>query len=316
MRLGLCCTFHHEAIGFRTTTARALSRLAVPERAVKLRAIAAHNAAALRAAMAYCARHDIGCFRVTSRILPLRTHPRLGYGAELLGPKIVGALRACGRLARQTGTRITFHPDQFVVLSSPDEAVVLGSLAEIEQQAEIAEWIGADVINIHGGGGYGDKPAALQRLAANIRRLSARARSRLTIENDDRTFTPHDLLGVCASLGLPLIYDVHHHRCHPDGLGIEEAVRLAASTWRRRPVFHVSSPRGGWSSAERRRHADFIRLSDFPRLWEDMDCTVEVEAKAKELAVRKLQTALRRRARRRAEKDPADSREGAAYGLF
>ena len=80
---------------------------------------------------------------------------------------------------------------------------------------------------------------------------------------------------------------------------MEAATKLAAGTWRREPVFHVASPRNGWRGEHPGPHADFIRSSDFPRCWEGRDCTVEVEAKAKESAVLELTRALRRRARRR-----------------
>jgi UV DNA damage endonuclease len=300
MRLGLCCLFVAEDIRFRTTTATALGKLGRKERADRLRDLAAHNADALYAAIDYCANHGIGCFRVNSQILPLKTHPKLGYKADLLGAEIIDAYRRCGELARNTDTRISFHPDQFVVLSSPERRVVKSSLAELEYQTEVAEWIGADVINVHGGGGYGDKPGALSRLATAVGDLSDQARSRLTLENDDRTYRPSDLLSVCHDLGLPLVYDVHHHRCHGDELDEETATKRAIETWNREPLFHVSSPRDSWRSNNPRSHSDYIELRDFPTFWDGLDITVEVEAKAKELAVRKLQAALKRRAKRKA----------------
>lgn len=304
MRLGLCCTFAEQPIKFRTTTAAALKRLRPAERREKLGGLCRANAEALRWALEYCAAHGIGCFRVNSQILPVRTHPEVGYALDDLpdGAAIIAAFRACGEYAVAQNLRTSFHPDQFVVLSSPREAVVMSSLAEIEYQAEVAEWIGADVINVHGGGGYGDKPAALARLRRNLDRLSDRARSRLTLENDDIVYTPSDLLPVCREARLPLVYDVHHHRCLPDTLGETQAAQAAAETWNREPLFHVSSPLEGWRGPNPRRHRDFIDLRDFPADWQRMDLTVEVEAKAKERAVAKLKQALARRERRNAFK--------------
>ena len=147
-------------------------------------------------------------------------------------------------LAQQLDVRLSFHPDQFVVLNSEREAVVESSLREVEFQAELADLIGADVIVLHGGGAAGGKVAALARLARAVERLSGRARGRLALENDDRIYTPADLLPVCERLGLPLVYDVHHHRCNGDGLSEREVTTRAAATWAAgRPT--STSPRRG-----------------------------------------------------------------------
>jgi UV DNA damage endonuclease len=148
------------------------------------------------------------------------------------------------------------------------------------------------VVNIHGGGAYGDKPRALSIFVKNLGLLSERARRLLTVENDDKTYTPADLLPLCRAEGIPLVYDVHHHRCHPDGLSVEEATEAAVATWNREPLFHISSPIQGWAGPTPERHHDFIDPADFPDCWRGRPITVEVEAKAKELAVLKLMSEL------------------------
>ena len=294
IRLGLCCKFAAADIKFPATTALAAGRLEPGARREKLGALCLANAAALRRALEFCAASGIGSFRVNSQILPLKTHPELGYELADLpgGPGAVKAFRDCGALAGRLGLRLTFHPDQFILLSSPNPAVTASSVKELAYQAEVAGWIGADVINIHGGGAYGDKKAALARAAAVLKRLPAAVRSRLAFENDDRVYTPADLLPFCRANGVPFVYDVHHHRCLPDGLTVERATRLALATWDREPLFHLSSPRGGWKAADPRLHADYIDMKDFPACWRGLDVTVEVEAKAKELAVARLMRRL------------------------
>lgn len=290
IRLGLCCTFRDEPIKFRTTTAAALSRLSRDEGLAKLAGLAEANADALLAALRFCAAHGIGCFRVNSQVLPLKTHPAHGYAMGDLpgGAGIVARFRECGAYAAAKGLRTCFHPDQFVVLNSKRPEVVDASIAELEYQAEVAGWIGADVINIHGGGAFGDKARSLDDFARALDRLSPEARSRLTVENDDRTYTPADLLPLCRATGVPLVYDSHHHRCNPDGLSAEEATAAAVSTWAREPMFHVSSPIDGWGGPRPERHHDFVDVADFPACWRGLDATVEVEAKAKEAAVLRL----------------------------
>lgn len=296
-RLALCCLFRDEPIKFRTTTVKATGALPRPDALAKLAGLCLHNANALRAALEFCSAKGIGGFRVNSQILPLKTHETCGYDVEDLpgGSEIVAAFEDCGRFAAKEGIRLSFHPDQFVVLNSPRPEVVERSLAELEYQAQVAGWIGADAVNIHGGGGYGDKAAALERCGRALNRLSDNARRLLTIENDDTTYTPSDLLPLCQYHSVPLVYDVHHHRCNPDELTVEEATLQAAATWNREPLFHVSSPLEGWDGPYPKRHHDFIDTADFPDCWRELDLTVEVEAKAKEAAVLQLMRQLDQR---------------------
>lgn len=297
IRLGLCCTFQEEPIRFRKTTARAMARMERTAALDRLSELCLANAMALRQALEYCVAHGIGDFRVNSQILPLRTHPQAGYRVTDLphARRIAAAFRQCGRFARDYGLRLTFHPDQFVLLSSPRLEITESSIADLVYQAEVAEWLQADVINIHAGGGYGDKSAALVRLSKSLKRLPERVRRRLTLENDDRVYAPRDLLPFCRAEGVPLVYDVHHHRCLPDGYTIAQATELALATWNREPLFHVSSPRHGWRKPDCNRHHDYIHPRDFPDEWLRLDCTVEVEAKAKELAVKRLAGYLHKR---------------------
>ena len=99
---------------------------------------------------------------------------------------------------------------------------------------------------------------------------------------------------MCRDLKIPLVYDVHHHWCLPDGLTVESATEQSLKTWDREPLFHLSSPRDGWSGSDPRKHHDYIDIHDLPKDWRSMDITVEVEAKAKELAIKKLMTELKR----------------------
>jgi UV DNA damage endonuclease len=296
IRWGLCCQFLDAPIKYRTATHRYVATLAPRPRRDYLRGIAANNAAALGDSVRQCRALGIGAFRINSQVLPLGTHPVSGYSLDRLDRD--GAIRRAfleaGRLARELDVRLSFHPDQFVVLNSEREAVVESSIGELEFQAEIAELVGADVIVLHGGGAAGGVPAALARLGRAVDRLSIRARSRLALENDDRLFAPADLLPFCDRFALPMVYDVHHHRCRRDELTVDEAAWRAAATWgRREPYFHISSPREGWGGGDPRPHADYIDPADVPEAWTALDLTVDVEAKAIERAVLAIAGALR-----------------------
>jgi len=293
MRFGLCCLFHSEPVTFRTTTAKALSALGRADQLRKLSGICLHNARNLLLALEAVQRLGIGAFRIMSPLFPRMTHPDVGYGlGDLPDADAIGLLLGTIRIyARQHDIRLSFHPDQFVVLSSPHAEVVANSMRELEYQAGLAQILGADVINIHAGGVYGDKPAALQRFCKVFPGLPEIVRARLTLENDDVSYTIRDLLPVCQQLAIPLVYDAHHHRCNPDGMSVEEATQLAGETWQRvgrEQYCHLSSPRAGWGSGSPRPHADYIDPADLPDCWRGREMTVDVEAKAKELAVVRL----------------------------
>lgn len=298
LRFGLCCLFKDEAVSFRTTTVKALSPLPRDLQLNKLSDICMHNARNLKLALETVSRLGIGAFRIMSPLFPRMTHPEAGYLLKDLpeGETISFILESCRVFAIAQNIRLSFHPDQFVVLSSPHPAVVANSVLELDYHGMLAEAVGADVINIHAGGVYGDKSAALKRFGEVFETLPEFVQSRLTLENDDVSYTPEDLLPLCQKHQIPLVYDVHHHRCNPDKLTVEKVTELAGETWHvvgREQQCHLSSPKTGWGDSKPKPHADYIDLVDLPECWLERDMTVDVEAKAKELAVVRLMRELR-----------------------
>lgn len=298
LRFGLCCIFKKEPIKFRRTTASYLQTMNRTEQLRYLAEICEHNAKSLLNALKFCHTHSIGCFRVNSQILPLKTHPDIGYDIQQLPnyKSIVDLFTQAGKFCRTYDIRTTFHPDQFILLTSPKNSVVQNAINDLMYHAQVAEWIGADVINIHGGGGYKDKVGTLKRLIEIVDHLPDPVRSRLTLENDDRVFTPKDLFPICKHIGIPMVYDIHHHRFLSDGLSIEQATDMSIQTWNREPLFHISSPINGWNRPNSNHHHEFIDPKDFPSYWLSIqsNVTIEIEAKAKEIAVLKLMKDLNR----------------------
>jgi len=298
LRFGLCCIFRNEPIRFRQTTAKALFSLSEKERFVKLSAICLENTRSLINALETIHRFGIRAFRVSSQFFPRYTHPEVGYTLDVL-PDFEGIssnLERVKQLHDKLNIRLSFHPDQFVLLSSPSSEVTRKSIVELDYQATLAEMIGADVINIHGGGVYGDKQSAFKRLCENFQQLPERVKSRLTLENDDSSYTVEDLLPICSDLKIPMVFDAHHHRCNPDRLSIAEATYACIESWRvtkrGEPYFHISSPKNGWDSLNWKPHADQIDVDDFPDIWLGLDATVDVEAKDKEKAIIQLMKQL------------------------
>ena len=142
-------------------------------------------------------------------------------------------------------------------------------------------------INIHLGGAYGDKQKAAQTFCQNFTRLSDAVKSRLTVENDDRTnlFSTQELYDhVYTNTGIPIVFDFHHHAIHPDGLSEQAGLALAFKTWRVRPCTHYSESRQIERGPEAllRAHSTLV-YSEIQDHGMDFDCVVE--AKGKELAI-------------------------------
>ncbi len=75
----------------------------------------------------------------------------------------------------------------------------------------------------------------------------------------------------------------------------QEATEKCVNLWQkfgREPYLHISSPRNGWQQGNPRPHADYIDPQDFPPFWHHLHATIDIEAKAKELAVIRLREDL------------------------
>jgi len=144
-------------------------------------------------------------------------------------------------------------------------------------------------INIHIGGVYGDKISAMERFCKNFSRLPESVRSRLTVENDDKAsmYSVKDLYdGVYKIIGIPIVFDYHHHRFNTGDLSEREALEMACSTWKDiKPVVHYSESRSlekKDNTIREQAHSDYIY--DYIDTY-DCDVDIMVEAKMKELAV-------------------------------
>jgi UV DNA damage endonuclease len=204
------------------------------------------------------------------------------------------ALVRCGKKASDNGMRLSYHPGPFNVLASNNPQVVLRTIKELRQHAEIMDMMYLPAtpfskINIHVGGAY-DKITALKRFAENYMRLPANTVKRLTIENDDKTnmFSVKDLLWLNEQINIPVVFDYFHHTFCTGGLSEKEALLAAINTWPAGviPVVHFSSSRKKYEDplTTPTAHADYVyeKVNAYKR-----NVDIMFEAKAKELAVMK-----------------------------
>lgn len=204
-------------------------------------------------------------------------------------------LARCGKKAVESGMRLSYHPGPFNVLASSNPQVILKTIKELRQHAEIMDMMQLPAtpfskINIHVGGAYGDKMTALKRFAENYVRLPANTMKRLTIENDDKVnmFSVKDLLRLNEQVNIPVAFDYFHHTFCTGGLSEKEGLLAAINTWPADiiPVVHYSSSRKKYEDTltTPTAHADYVyeKVNTYKKRVDIM-----FEAKAKELAVMK-----------------------------
>lgn len=175
----------------------------------------------------------INFFRISSKIIPFASHPvcKLNWQAEFKSQ-----LTNIGKMIKKYKVRISMHPDQFIVLNSPEPTVVDRSIAELVYHAEFLDLLGLNQqakIQIHLGGVYNDKNSSIERFCKNFQQLPAMVKERLVIENDDRLYSVQDCYRVYELIKIPVLFDNLHHHCLNNGESIRQALTLCISTWKK-----------------------------------------------------------------------------------
>jgi UV DNA damage endonuclease len=279
MRIGYPCL--NRSIGCTSSRTFRLASYS-PER---LAGAVAANLECLQRILEFNRANGLLFFRVTSDLVPFASHPvcRVPWQEEF-APRFA----ALGRFIRRQRMRVSMHPDQFTLINSPDEGIFRRSAAELEYHAAVLDLLGLDNtarIQIHAGGAYGDKPAAIGRFCRRFELLAEAVRRRLAVENDDRLFTVADCLEISRRTGVPVLFDSFHHRLNNRGEKEAEALARAAATWQRRHgplMVDYSSQKKG---ARPGSHAESIDLRHFARFVASaagIDCDVMLEIKDKE----------------------------------
>ncbi len=234
-------------------------------------------------------KNDFKLFRMTSDLIPWASEFSLSSMPDYR--KISILLNGAGHLAAKYGQRITSHPGPFNVLVSPNERVVNNTIRDLSIHGEIFDLMGLsrtpyNKINIHCNGVYGDKQSAMDRFCKNFERLPESVQTRLTVENDDKAsmYSVKDLMYIHERIGIPIVFDYHHHKFCTGDMTEQEALELAMSTWGDiKPVVHYSESRTlEDETAKPQAHSDYI-YSKINTYGHDLD--IVVEAKAKELTV-------------------------------
>ena len=244
--------------------------------------------------------NDIKFYRMSSDIFPWHSE----YDLEQLPDfeKIAESLNRAGQLAKSYGQRITTHPGPFNKLTSPTEKVVTNTIVDLENHGRIFDLMGLPrspyaKINIHVGAHYNNKPMAVGNFCRNFDRLSDAVKTRLTVENDDKAslYSTKELYeDVYKQIGIPIVFDYHHHKFCTGGQDEEEALLTACMTWGNiKPVVHYSQSRSVEHNDPKIRanaHSDSYWT---PINLYNLDLDVMLECKHKELGLFKMKELMK-----------------------
>mgnify|MGYP003644778983 FL=1 len=278
----------------RITTNRTMIKRTFMEKGIGYASeLALQNVRDLYKILQWNLENNIYFYRLSSDIIPWASEYEMeelpDYGL------ILAACKKVGNFAREHNIRLTSHPGPFNKLASPKERVFQLTYSDLKVHGDLFDMIGLPrtpyaKLNIHVGAAYGDKPFALDNFCRNFERLPENVRSRLTVENDDKAslYCTEELYeGVYKRIGIPIVFDYHHHALHPGGQTEQEALEMALSTWPRMiiPVVHYAESRSveyNNPKIKPQAHSDYV-VNEFNDYGHCID--VMIEAKHKELAL-------------------------------
>ena len=244
-------------------------------------------------------KYGIKFLRLSSEMFPFASHQEYGYN---LAPFVSKELAEAGKIAAELGHRLTTHPGQYTQLGSPRKQVIDNAVRDLDYHAELLSLLKLPpqqdrdaVMILHLGGVFGDKAATLDRFRENYKKLPQGVKDRLVLENDDVSWSVHDLLPLCEELNIPMVLDFHHNNIIFDADQIREGTKdivdlfpRILATWKRKnitPKMHYSEPTpSAITGRQRRKHNP--RVATLPPCPPDMD--LMIEAKDKEQAVFEL----------------------------
>jgi len=263
----------------------------------RLMASVTNNLACVRRMLEWNVSQGLLFFRMGSGLVPFGSHEINTFPWQ---SHFKPEFKALGDYIKANDLRVSFHPDQFVVLNSPDPGIVQRSIAELVYQGSMFDLMELDStakLQIHVGGLYGDRDLAITRFAAVHATLPEAVKARLVVENDDRLFSLRDCLRLHELTGVPILFDNFHHECLNHGEPMTDALHLAAGTWN---LAHDGVPMMDYSSqapGERKgKHTDKIvedLFRSFLTQLQGLDMDIMLEIKNKEVSALQAVAILR-----------------------
>lgn len=289
-RIGFCCIAmpHDNFIGtkFKSTTLSwcTKNKSQAPKKLVD---IYRNNLLELKKVINYCIDKKIWIYRISSDLFPLGDHPDFShiYDSFYSSDSEWDSAKICLEKYYEMGGRCSTHPGQFCSIGSSNPSVRENSIKNLNHHGDFMDKLGLPQnhsahINIHLSNGKDPIPL-LPFFRESLAKLKPNILNRLTFENEHSGFwTVSNIRSYFPNV--PVVFDSLHYICNPDSLlSFEDAFKSAILTWKNtNPVFHHSE---GKSKTDDRAHSDYIK--HIPKIFSQYNVDIEVEAKAKNLAI-------------------------------
>lgn len=298
-RPGLCCIslkLKEQGFSHQTMTYKRFSSLPREEAVSILGDRIYNNMVATNEIIKYCAENN-WCYRLSSDLMPLISYDKANIDLTDLPnhDDIQDVFDTIEETIKNTGVRISAHPDQFNVLATTNEKVVEKTITELNLMSSLMDRFGLSSdhntpINIHiQNSKDGTRKEISERFLKNFHRLDENCQRRLVVENDDRqaAWSVAKLLDIFYPITkIPITYDSHHFRLNnPENLTAENAAASCAETWGViTPLFHFSN---GRDHALDKAHSDYVY--DVHEELFNREVDVDYEYKLKDLTIKKYE---------------------------
>jgi UV DNA damage endonuclease len=249
------------------------------------------NLVCLQKTLEYNVAHGLLFFRIASGIIPFASHPINTFDWQ---EHFRRQFEEIGESITRNNFRISVHPDQFTLINSLSEDIFVRSRNELQYHADLLDCLELDYsakIQIHVGGAYGDKANSMLTFTSRYNTLNNAIKRRLVIENDERLYTADDCLSISKQTGIPVLFDVFHHKINHTPDSSANYFKLAHETWNGKKdgvlMVDYSSQKPNGKVGQ---HAESIDEEDFRSFLlsrKEFDFDIMLEIKDKEVSALK-----------------------------
>jgi len=292
-QVGYCCI--NVTLGKqKITTGRTMRQASFQQDTglVRTSALALQNVKDLITILQWNVENNVHVFRIGSNLFPWNSEYLIDDLPDMI--EILDAFKEAGNIIRDSGQRVSFHPDHFVKLGTTKDNVAQRSIHDLDHHNDVMTMLQLPAnhyypLNIHVGMNF--TLEVVDRFIDRFHMLKDDTKKRLVVENDDKanSFSVKQLFDhIYTKINTPITFDYFHHTFHPDGLTSHGAAHLASTTWDCTPLFHYSESKNlnEGVSGNPRAHSDYAlnRIDDY-----HLNIDIDLETKAKELAWLKYQ---------------------------